>query len=312
MGFTERRDDDARIDGAAPTAIGDGSDLPLDPYYRFLTASRPAAAARADQGLGALTVSLMAHAGLLVLVALVVGPSAPAPQATTRAAVSVPLVWTPVAGGNGQRGGGGEEAAEAARAAQVVGREPIVMPVAVPPRLEPQTLTQAPDPPPRLDLPAMPIESGLHELVGAVAEVRPVGLLTRGPGVGPGADGGRGTGVGGGDGRRLGDGDRDGVGPEGGLTPGNGVSWPRLVREVKPNYTPDAMRAQVEGMVELEILVLADGSVGRVNVVRSLDARFGLDEEAVNAVRRWRFDPGRQSGKAVATRVGVELSFNLR
>ena len=96
-----------------------------------------------------------------------------------------------------------------------------------------------------------------------------------------------------------------------GLTPGNGVTWPRLVREVKPNYTPDAMRAQVEGMVELEILVLADGSVGRVNIVRSLDARFGLDQEAINAVRRWRFDPGRRSGKAVATRVGVELSFNL-
>ena len=97
-----------------------------------------------------------------------------------------------------------------------------------------------------------------------------------------------------------------------GWRPGNGVTWPRLVREVKPNYTPDAMRAQVEGMVELDILVLADGSVGRVNIVRSLDARFGLDQEAINAVRRWRFDPGRRLGKAVATRVAVELSFNLR
>ena len=118
--------------------------------------------------------------------------------------------------------------------------------------------------------------------------------------------------VGGGEGDRIGA--TDGPGGDGGegLTPGNGVSWPRLVREVKPNYTPDAMRAQVEGMVELEILVLADGSVGRVNVVRSLDARFGLDQEAINAVRRWRFDPGRRMGKAVATRVGVELSFNLR
>ena len=111
----------------------------------------------------------------------------------------------------------------------------------------------------------------------------------------------------------TGSGARDGPGGEGdGLKPGNGVSWPRLVREVKPNYTPDAMRAQVEGMVELEILVLEDGSVGRVNIVRSLDARFGLDQEAINAVRRWRFDPGRRLGKAVATRVGVELSFNLR
>ena len=95
-------------------------------------------------------------------------------------------------------------------------------------------------------------------------------------------------------------------------SPGNGVSWPRLMREVKPNYTADAMRAQVEGLVELEILVLEDGSVGNVRIVRSLDSRFGLDQEAINAVRRWRFDPGRRLGKAVATRVGVELSFNLR
>ncbi len=84
------------------------------------------------------------------------------------------------------------------------------------------------------------------------------------------------------------------------------------MREVKPNYTADAMRAQVEGLVELEILVLEDGSVGNVRIVRSLDSRFGLDQEAINAVRRWRFDPGRRLGKAVATRVGVELSFNLR
>jgi periplasmic protein TonB len=96
------------------------------------------------------------------------------------------------------------------------------------------------------------------------------------------------------------------------VQPGNGVSWPRLVQEVKPNYTADAMRAQVEGLVELEIVVLPDGSVGRVNIVRSLDGRFGLDAEAIRAVRRWRFDPGRRAGKAVAVRVGVELSFNLR
>ena len=303
MGFKERRDDDARIHN--------DSDLPLDPYYQFLTAARPATVTHREQGFGGFGVSLMAHAAILGLVALALGPTPASSPQPAKPAVSVPLVWTPLAGGNGERGGGGEKAAEVARAAQLVGREAIVLPVAAPPRLEPQ-LTQVPDPPPRLDLPAMPIESGLQELVGAVAEVRPVGLLTRGPGVGPGADGGRGSGAGRGDGRRLGDGDRDGVGPDGGLTPGNGVTWPRLVREVKPNYTPDAMRAQVEGTVHLEILVLADGSVGRVNITRLLDARFGLDEEAVSAVRRWRFDPGRQLGKAVATRVGVELWFNLR
>ena len=162
-------------------------------------------------------------------------------------------------------------------------------------------------------MPVVPVSSGLQGTVGAVAELRPLEFLTRGLGSGSGADGGRGPGIGGGEGDRLGKGERGAPGVHGdGERPGNGVSWPRLMREVKPNYTADAMRAQVEGLVELEILVLEDGSVGNVRIVRSLDSRFGLDQEAINAVRRWRFDPGRKLGKAVATRVGVELSFNLR
>jgi periplasmic protein TonB len=311
MGSKESRNSQAR--GKGDPRFDDDSDAPLDPYYQFLTAARPVRVRRTDHGVGGLTLSLTAHAALLLLVVLVVGRTpASSPQEGRRAA-SLPLVWTPLAGGGSDPGGGGEKAREEARRAQLVGREAITLPVAAPPRFDAPKPAEAPEPAPRLDLPAVPIESGLQEIVGAVAELRPIELLTRGSGAGPGADGGRGSGVDGGEGDRLGEGNRRGRGGDGdGLTPGNGVTWPRLVQEVKPNYTPDAMRAQVEGMVELEILVLADGSVGRVNIVRSLDARFGLDQEAVNAVRRWRFDPGRQSGKAVATRVGVELSFNLR
>ena len=161
-------------------------------------------------------------------------------------------------------------------------------------------------------MPLVPVSSGLQETVGAVSELRPLEFLTRGLGSGPGADGGRGIGIRGGEGDHMGSGRPGPPGVGDGERPGNGVSWPRLTREVKPNYTADAMRAQVEGLVELEILVLEDGSVGNVRIVRSLDSRFGLDQEAINAVRRWRFDPGRRLGQAVATRVGVELSFNLR
>jgi protein TonB len=310
MGSEESRNSHAR--GTGDPRFDDDSDPPLDPYYQFLTAARPAQAPRPDHGVGGLTLSLMAHAAVLVLVVLVVGRTPASSPQEGRRAPSLPLVWTPLAGG-GSHPGGGEPVREVARRAQLVGREAITLPVAAPPRLDSPKPAEAPEPAPRLELPAVPIESGLREVVGAVAELRPIESLTRGPGVGPGADGGRGSGVDGGEGDRLGEGNRRGRGVDGdGLTPGNGVTWPRLVQEVKPNYTPDAMRAQVEGMVELEILVLADGSVGRVNIVRSLDARFGLDQEAVNAVRRWRFDPGRQSGTAGPTRVGVELSFNLR
>ena len=294
-------DDQSRVDGGH-----------LDPYYQFLTSERPPAA-RTDYGASGLTVSLAAHAALLILAMLIVGRAPASSPQQVRTMSSMPLVWTPIPGGGGDEGGGGQKTTEPARSAKLVGREAITVPVAAPRQLQSPKPAEIPDPPPRIDIPAMPVESGLTEAVGAVAELRPIALLTRGPGTGPGADGGRGAGIDGGVGDRIGDGGRGGPGdgPDG-VQPGNGVSWPRLLQEVKPNYTPDAMRAQVEGMVELEILVLADGSVGRVNVVRSLDGRFGLDEEAIKAVRRWRFDPGRRMGKAVATRVGVELSFNLR
>jgi protein TonB len=72
------------------------------------------------------------------------------------------------------------------------------------------------------------------------------------------------------------------------------------------------MHARIEGIVELEIVVRADGSVGNIRLVRSLDARFGLDDEAIKAVRNWRFDPARLAGKPVQVRVPVEVSFGLR
>jgi protein TonB len=149
------------------------------------------------------------------------------------------------------------------------------------------------------------VVAGLSEAIGVVVG-QPGAPESSGPGTGSNAGGGVGDGLGDGTGNRIGTDGSDGA------LPGNGVSWPRLLREVKPNYTAEAMRAQIEGLVQLEIVVLADGSVGRVNLVRSLDGRFGLDQEAIRAVRNWRFEPGRRLGKAVPVRVGVELSFNLR
>jgi protein TonB len=152
------------------------------------------------------------------------------------------------------------------------------------------------------------VASGLREAVGSLSDIRPDGD-GRGPGLGPGGTGGRGPGFDG-PGAGFGDGeDRD----FGGVPiPGGDVSSPYLIYEVKPNYTADAMHARIQGVVELDIIVLPDGSVGRVRLVKSLDATFGLDREAIKAVRQWRFRPGRQLGKAIPVRVGVEVSFTLR
>lgn len=128
----------------------------------------------------------------------------------------------------------------------------------------------------------------------------------------PGRGSGRGPGSGPGDGPGLGPGGLGGFGNVPGA--GNGVSSPVLIKEVKPSYTAQAMSAKVQGAVEMEAVVLADGSVdpASIRITRSLDATFGLDQQAIVAVKQWRFRPGTFRGEPVAVRVAVELTFTLR
>jgi TonB family protein len=92
--------------------------------------------------------------------------------------------------------------------------------------------------------------------------------------------------------------------------PGNGVSAPVVVKQVKPQYTAEAMRAKIEGQVGLDCVVEPNGSVDEVTVTKSLDE--GLDQEAVKALRQWRFEPGKKDGKAVRVRISLEMTFTLR
>ena len=94
--------------------------------------------------------------------------------------------------------------------------------------------------------------------------------------------------------------------------PGNGVSLPQVVTKVNPQYTPEAMRAHIEGVVGLDVVVEAAGSVGRVVVTRSLDPVFGLDQEAVKAMKQWTFRPGMKDGKPVAVSVDIQMNFTLK
>jgi TonB family protein len=93
---------------------------------------------------------------------------------------------------------------------------------------------------------------------------------------------------------------------------GNGVSLPRVIRQVQPHYTQEAMRQMIEGEVLLDVVVSSNGSVGDVEVKESLDAVYGLDQEAVKAMKQWRFEPGTKDGKPVAVRVDVKMRFTLR
>ena len=97
------------------------------------------------------------------------------------------------------------------------------------------------------------------------------------------------------------------------LVPGvEGVTAPRVIKEVKANYTGEAMRARIQGVAVLECVVEMDGRVGPVRIVRSLDAVHGLDEEAIRTLRQWRFTPAMKEGVPVRVAVKVELSFTIR
>jgi protein TonB len=69
------------------------------------------------------------------------------------------------------------------------------------------------------------------------------------------------------------------------------------------------MLRKIQGTVALEVVVGDDGVPGAIRVIRSLDP--GLDEEAIVAVRRWRFAPGRIDGTAVDVLVTILMDFRL-
>jgi protein TonB len=72
------------------------------------------------------------------------------------------------------------------------------------------------------------------------------------------------------------------------------------------------MRAKIQGAVLLQCTVRPDGSVTDIQVLRSLDPTFGLDEEAKRAARQWRFAPGTRMGQPVSVQITIELTFTLR
>ena len=91
-----------------------------------------------------------------------------------------------------------------------------------------------------------------------------------------------------------------------------GIILPKVVSEVKPRYTPEALQAGIQGAVVMSTVVRTDGTPNDIEVTRSLDTRYGLDEQAVAALKQWRFEPGRKDGKPVNVRVSIEMRFSLK
>ena len=129
-------------------------------------------------------------------------------------------------------------------------------------------------------------------------------ILSNGPG-GPGG---------------IGDGCCDGIGDSTGPHVGNGppgifpagklgVTVPEVIYNPEPSFSDEARKSKTQGMVMLLLVVGRDGRPYDIRVGQSLG--MGLDEKAMEAVKRWRFRPATLNGQPVATRIAVQVDFHL-
>lgn len=217
------------------------------------------------------------------------------------------IVWLSDPGPGGGGGGGGNKMPEPPKKVELPGREKITVPVKPDPApIETPTET----PPEDLTIPAKPMAAAEQPLIGALTP-NATETPSQGAGTAGGAGTGTGSGIGPGQGSGLGPGFGGGTGG-GAYRPGNGVTLPRVLFEKKPQYTADAMRAKVQGTVWLECVVMPDGRIGDIKIVRSLDPVFGLDQEAIKAAKEWKFVPGMRNNEPVPVLITIELTFTLR
>jgi TonB family protein len=79
--------------------------------------------------------------------------------------------------------------------------------------------------------------------------------------------------------------------------------------KVEPEYSEEARKARYSGVVVLAVVVTPDGRADRIRVEQSLG--LGLDEKAVEAVKKWRFNPGKKDGQAAPVAATILVSFRL-
>jgi TonB family protein len=90
---------------------------------------------------------------------------------------------------------------------------------------------------------------------------------------------------------------------------GRGVTPPRAIYHPDPEYSEEARQDKFQGTCVLRLIVGREGTPRDIKVTQSLG--HGLDEKAIEAVKRWTFEPGQKDGKPVATVINVQVSFRI-
>lgn len=84
---------------------------------------------------------------------------------------------------------------------------------------------------------------------------------------------------------------------------------PEVIYSPEPSFSEEARKAKFQGIVTLWVVVGKDGRPYNIRVGQSLG--MGLDEQAIEAVRNWRFRPATFNGQPVATQIAVQVDFHL-
>jgi protein TonB len=94
------------------------------------------------------------------------------------------------------------------------------------------------------------------------------------------------------------------------LRVGGAISKPEVVNKVNPVYTEAARRARIQGVVIVEAIIDKQGNVTNVRVLKALP--MGLDQAAVDAVKKWRFKPATLNGRPVNVYFVLTVNFQLQ
>jgi protein TonB len=244
----------------------------------------------------------------------------PEPPKLPRSSELPNLIFVMTEGPGGGGGGGGELSEDPASVQKLEGQDQakIAVETEAP---ENKLIFEDPNKPPEDEEKKEPEEKEVPEVVAPVVAQAPdatteKGILqgeeqavpSAGSGEGGGAGTGQGTGVGEGKGSGIGEGSGGGIGG-GAYRMGSGVTAPVLVRQIQPGFTEEALARKIQGEVVVEVIILKDGTVRPVRVIRGLSA--DLNQKALEAVAQWKFIPAKLKGQPVDLIAQIFVDFNI-
>ncbi len=93
-------------------------------------------------------------------------------------------------------------------------------------------------------------------------------------------------------------------------SPERNVTMPRAITTSSPEYSEEARKKKIQGVIVLTVTVAVDGTIRDIKIEKGLG--YGLDEKAVEAVRRWKFKPALKDGEPIEKEISVEVGFHMQ